>query len=122
MRIANREYNYPVADLLKAIKANREKHVTMVEKARKAYRQAAIEYLEESVSLAQNGGEIRRHIDLLKPESHADEYYQIISMLDMMSDTIIKIDSNEFAMFVMDNWSWSSQFNQVLQSYTLGAK
>lgn len=117
MNITNREYNYPVADLLKVIRDNHEEHVRIYKVARAAYQAEAVKYLEESLALAKEGKEIRREIKLIEPMNHSTDYDQIISMLEMTSDKFIVLDSREFSMFVMDNWNWKDQFENMALSY-----
>ena len=117
MNISNREYNYPVSDLLKTIRDNHEEHIRRFQVARAAYRAEAIKYLEESLELAKDGKEIRRDIDLIKPVNHSVDYEQITFMLEMTSDKIISLSSQEFSMFIMDNWSWKGQFEAMNASY-----
>lgn len=120
MNITNREYKYPVSKLLDAIKANRERHINDFEEALGEYRRRATECLFNAWQEAKDGGEIRRTVDLPEPKSHKDDYDQIIAMLEMTSDEIIRLDSREFAMFVMDDWEWKKQFVHVNRSYNIG--
>ena len=100
-----------------AIKQNRDKHVELFERSLIAYRAEAVKYLDESLELARSGKRIRREIKLIEPMNHVKDYDQVVAMLEMTSDKIIVIDSREFAMFVMDDWGWSSQFDLTNQSY-----
>jgi len=54
---------------------------------------------------------------LALPQSYEKAYDQIIKMLEMSSDEIIKLSSDEFACFVMDDWDWKESFKNTTMSY-----
>lgn len=55
--------------------------------------------------------------ELKVPVSHAKDYEQVITMLEMSVDDKITLESDEFACFVMDDWDWKAEFKQVTNLY-----
>lgn len=106
-----------VADLLKTIKANREKHIAEYKEALAGYRTTTIAKMKENLVAAEAGGELKTSINVARPESHEKEYDRAISMLTWTQDTVVELDVHDFDRFVNDEWSWQQNFKSVNSMY-----
>lgn len=128
-RIPMREVKVNRLDLLIKVKENREKHVADYQESVLGYKQAALKAIEDGmrklkrqVEELQAGEKIRLaavSFDLAVPENHSKDYDQVISMLEMSVDDHMLIRSDEFAMYVMDDWSWRQSFEGTKAMYTM---
>lgn len=55
--------------------------------------------------------------ELRVPVTHEKDYEQVIQMLQMSTDDTITLEADEFACYVMDDWSWKREFQQVTSFY-----
>jgi hypothetical protein len=112
--------------LLAALKENLAKH-------RKDYAEAIINYrlalkadLVEALNQA-NDPEFRLekiNVDFSHPKSYANQYQQVIDMLDFSVDETINLDSQAFRAYIKDEWAWKGDFdvtNRTYASKALGA-
>lgn len=106
------------AELLEKLTTNRNNHRNLFLKAQEGYRKAVIEELDRMLEEARSGKPIRRAITLPEPQDHTSEYDRAIQMLTMSVDAHIEIGSEEFDMFVMDNWSWKAMAMASNSRYT----
>lgn len=131
--------------LLNILKENKEQHIKDYKEAMKGYRVGVVAGLEKLVDTAKdfvkevedaledarNGGEMKVVFrlelwapfnDLIKPESHEEEYKLAFDMIELDVDTKVELTKGEFKQFVNDEWDWSENFNlQVTGSlYNMG--
>lgn len=111
-----------VAELHKVIKANRENHRAEFELAQQGYREQVIEILDERLKAARAGKKMILSIVLPFPEDHTKEYDRVIRMLEMSVEEVIEIAQHEFAMYVMDDWSWKAGWAASNTGYMEKAK
>lgn len=126
---------------------NRAKHIQDYERAMVEYRERALRKIEtaarKGLEDAQRqieklsshlretpNAELRDHLSnqlmigssivvhLPIPVSHVKAYDQIIAMLDMCVDEQITIRADEFACYVMDDWDWKAEFENVTKTYS----
>jgi len=123
-----REVKVRRSDLLEKIKANREKHIADYKEAVAGYKQAALAAIDDGVAkLRKQVDELDQdevmaltpvYFELAVPQSHAKDYDQVIAMLEMSVDEQLTIRSDEFAMYVMDDWQWKAAFERTKLSYS----
>jgi hypothetical protein len=99
-----------VQDILTKVKANRASHRNEFLEAQEGYRKKAIEILDQRLADARAGKELNMLIQLPAPQDHTKDYDRVIMMLEMTTDEVLEIDQNEFAQYVLDDWSWKQQF------------
>ena len=112
--------NVPIAELIKKLKENREKHYENFETALVVYRKKVIEVLDEALEAARTGKEYKTYFNLVKPENMLDEYDEVIGMLEMSLGTTsstIELTQDQYRNYVLDNWSWSKLFAVNTLSY-----
>lgn len=97
---------------------NLEAHVEKYQEALAGYRIALLGKLAKLTRLVDEGEDIDLYIDLVKPESHADEYESVIAMLDMSIDSTTTLTMMEFRQYVEDKWSWKQQFQATAAFYS----
>ncbi len=114
-------------ELLAKVMANREIHVKEYKEACLGYREQAIKRIDEvmdrlkrQVSALKEGEAIALaavRFDLPVPESHKDDYDQVIAMLNMSVDDEIELDDEGFSQYVMDHWKWRQGWEVTKMSY-----
>lgn len=104
-------------DLQTVVKDNRAKHVREADEAKTDYRTALVLKLEELLAAAKTGGNVAHVISLPVPQDYRKEYDRIIRMLELSSDDIIELQPQEFAQYVLDEWSWKQAFGIAASAY-----
>lgn len=125
-----REVKVDRKELLKKVKENREKHVSEFKEAVIGYKTVALKEIERGMDRLKKQVEELRAGEVLHltavsfniavPQNHSKDYDQVISMLEMSVDDTLTIRSDEFAMYVMDDWGWKTDFENTSTIY--GAK
>lgn len=103
--------------LQNVLKANRFEHRHNFEEAQKGYRAKAIEVLDKALQDAREGRKIRTYIELEAPIDQTKDYDRAIQMLEMSVDENIQLSEQEFAEYVLDDWSWKHQFTATHALY-----
>jgi hypothetical protein len=104
-------------DLLEVVKKNRGAHRDIFLRAQEGFKKAAIAAIESMLSDAREGKEVRRYIGLEPPTDQTKDYDRLVTMLEMSVDDEITLGQQEFACYVMDDWSWKAQFTQSTSRY-----
>lgn len=104
-------------ELLKSVRANRQHHRTVFLQAQEEFRKRAIEELEKRLADARDGKHFDQHLGMIEPVDRTDDYDRIISMLEMSVDDKIDLTQDEYAAYVMDDWSWKRQWLTANSTY-----
>ena len=113
-----REIKVNKAELLKKLRENRNEHRAIFEEALEGYRAEAIRLLDKALADAKKGRKIITYIHLQEPVDQTKDYDRAIGMLEMCVDNEITVTSQEYAQYVMDDWSWKEQFLATNTFYT----
>ncbi len=115
-----REVTVRKEELLAKVLENRESHIKEYIEACEGYRQKALTKIDEvfaglkskieSLKEGQTIGLMAVSFGLEVPETYEKEYDQVIMLLKMTTNEKIKLSSDEFACYVMDDWSWKETF------------
>lgn len=97
-------------ELLDVVKANRERHREIFLRAQEEFRKRAVEELEKRLADARDGKHFDQHLGMIEPQDRTDDYDRIISMLEMTVADEIELTQDEYAAYVMDDWSWKRQW------------
>ena len=108
---------FPVKELTKIIKKNRDEHRKMFERAQEGYKEDFLKELEMMLEEARKGKRYRRSVQLVEPMDMTREYDRILKMLELTTETEIELNQNEFAQYVMDDWGWKQQVTSTNQQY-----
>lgn len=105
--------------LIKILKDNREEHRGLFLEAQKAFRQVAINALDEQLKAARDGKpfQLQVLVSLQAPQDHTKDYDRCIAMLEMSVEKEVIVSDQEFQNFVQDTWSWSRNWALSNQSY-----
>ena len=125
-----RDVKVKVSELKEKICFNRQKHIEEFNEAVDGYNDsvraeihAAIVMLRERIDELDeiDADKMIRlsniRFDLEVPFNHEKDYDQVIEMLKMTVDTEVILKADEFACYVMDDWSWKKDFLAVSQCY-----
>ncbi len=104
-------------ELLEKIKANRNTHTDVFERALVKYRELAIKELDAMLVEARQGKRIRRTVSLVEPVNHTTDYDRVIGMLEMHIEAEIELSAAEYQMYVDDDWGWKGQFTATNSRY-----
>ena len=115
-------------ELLEKVRANREKHIAEYHESVTGYKAAALQAIDNGIQKLRRqvedlqSGEVLKlamvHFNLAVPENHAKDYDQVIAMLEMCVDDQLTVRSDEFALYVMDDWGWKADFESTKSTYT----
>ena len=105
-------------ELLKTVKANREKHHDVFLKALDGYQNTVIKTLEAMLDDAKKGLRYTTMKQLVQPVDQTREYDKVIRALEMSVDSVIELTEDEFSQYVMDDWNWKHQFLLSNSTYT----
>jgi len=106
--------------LLEKLKGNRDKHRDIFLEAQKEYRKQMVKELDQMLAEAREGKNFRRSVTLCEPVDYTADYDAAIAMLGMSVDEQIEISRQDFACFVMDDWSWKRNFLTTNSTYVSG--
>lgn len=113
--------NMQVAELLKILRANREKHVATFGRAVEGWKKkvrAEIEKVRAKLDSEALNADVFIHLS--KPTSYLDAYDTVIEMLERTHDTEIRLDSTAFRQLVQDQWTWTESFDASSKVYLGG--
>lgn len=114
-------------ELLVRVRENRLAHIKEYKEGVAGYKEAAKEAIAKAMRrLASQVDELEEGeilqltavtFNLAVPQNHEKDYDQVIAMLEMSVDDELEIMSDEFACYVMDDWSWKEEFLNVSEMY-----
>jgi len=96
--------------VLDIVRANREKHHTIVEEARTGYIDKARAALEKRLQQLKAGKVASLHFSLAPPQDHTEAYDTIIEMLQLHTEAEVRLSASQVRHFVMDQWDWKTAF------------
>ena len=109
-------------DILKAVKTNREKHISEFVKAVENYKVKAQALLDERVKLFKDGDFTSDSIphlgfDISPPENFIETYDSVIGMIEASDADVIKLSRPNYLMFIEDRWDWRDHFEHLNSTY-----
>lgn len=105
------------AELIDRIRLNRDQHRAVFEKAIQGYHDELKRELADRLDRLIKGQHIDKHIALLEPEDHTEDYDRVLDMLEMSVDDEVTITAQEFAQYVRDDWAWKRQWVATNSAY-----
>lgn len=105
-------------DLLEKLKANRAKHLTMVQEARAGYLAKAKKALDQKMALLLKGQIVSLGFSLRMPVDHTSDYDTSIGMLEMATNQQIDLDASQYRTLVEDKWDWEREFYLANSGYS----
>lgn len=103
--------------LLAVLRANRDKHHDVFERAVVKFREQAIQKLDGIIEQLRQGKTPNLYVGLPVPEEHTDDYDRNIHMLEMHIGGTIMISEEAFLRLVEDDWGWRDAFASNTASY-----
>lgn len=110
------------AELLAALRKNREQHRVVAEEARQGYRAEAERALRAKLDDVVSGKIVPLSFSLVVPVDYTSVYDTAIQMFDMAKATEVKLDAQQFRCVVMDQWDWRGRFLQANMNYSQSAR
>lgn len=109
--------------LLATLKENLKKHKIEYEQAVIDYRKALQADLTAALVKVNDpfSSLDKIKVDFSHPQSYADQYQQVIDMLEWSTDDVINLDSQAFRAYIKDEWSWKSSFQMLSSTYSAKA-
>jgi len=109
------------ADLLAALRKNREEHRAIFEEALEGYRTQAIALLEDRLRMLHKGQPMSVAFELPEPQDQTKDYDRVIRMMELSVEDEISLSEADFAQYVMDDWKWQRQFLVSNRGYSVRA-
>jgi hypothetical protein len=104
-------------EFITVVQRNRDAHRDVFERALEGYRERWIQELETRLADIRRGGQVDQYFRLPEPEDHTDDYDRILTMAAMSVDEELRFSEEEFAQYVMDQWSWKREFARTTAQY-----
>ncbi len=104
--------------LLEILKENRSKHRAIFEEALEGYKKKAEEVLSARLRQLKAGERVRMTFSIPEPADQTKDYNRVIRMLELMEGDAIELSEQDFAMYVMDEWSWKRNFLHSNSAYS----
>jgi hypothetical protein len=109
------------AEVLKALRANRDAHRGIFEEAVAGYRDEVTRQLEDFLDRIKSGQRMRIYLDLPEPLDHTKDYDRAIKMIELSVNDTIELSEMDVKQYVMDDWVWKQQFLASNSSYSATA-
>lgn len=106
-------------ELLTILRANREQHRGIFEKAVEAYTEQLMKWHRDQADRLLRGEVAERAVRLPQPEDHTDDYDTMIKMMEMEVGDTVTLEFHLFQELVMDQWRWSGTFAANTSSYVV---
>ncbi|GAB3077757.1 hypothetical protein [Pedococcus soli] len=104
-------------EFMNAVTINRDNHRAVFEEALEGYRTRMIRELERRIRHVRTGRAVDQYLRLPEPEDHTADYDRVLTMAAMSVDDIVELTSEDFAMYVMDQWNWKQSFSETTGLY-----
>jgi len=111
------EMDFEVKDLLTILKTNRQAHAENAEKARRDYKTAFQRILKDKLRLLEDGEVPSRTIPISEPFDFLTNYDEVIAMLEMTKSKTIRLTTQQFKCYALDEWPEKGQFTNLSTSY-----
>lgn len=103
--------------LLEALHANLETHQAEYREAMRDYQAKVVAELTASLARAKAGDFSKVNIHIPQPESHEQDFLDVIGMMELSVDETINLDSAAFKAYFRNEWPWKRQFDLMAASY-----
>lgn len=117
LNLRTQTVNVSRESLIKALYANLEEHKAEYKQAMLDYQAKVIADLSAAIARAQAGDFAKVNVHVNQPESHEQDFLDVISMLEMSVDETINLDSEAFKAYFRNEWPWKRQFDMLTASY-----
>lgn len=105
------------AEVLKALKTNRAKHIAEYKEALKGYRVKCAKLLEKELTKIEAGKKFNMYFSVNEPQSYEKDYNLAIEMLEMDINDTVELTRNEFSNYIKDDWNWKNSFSVTNSGY-----
>lgn len=107
--------------LLATLRENLERHVAIMEEARKGYIAHARGLLTHKLNDLEKGKASSLTFHVSPPRSHEKVYETAIRMLELHQHEHIELTADQVRNLVMDKWDWMTRFLLANSGYSDGA-
>lgn len=110
------------ADVLTALRKNRETHAQIVAEAKEGYLKKARETLERELERMKKAtSPVALTVHLTLPQDYTKAYDIAIRMLELHTGTEIELTSGQVQHLIMDDWDWKQSFLVTNSAYSATA-
>lgn len=117
LNLRTQTVNVSRTDLLANLYANFESHKAEYKQAMLDYQAKVIADLSAALARAEAGDFTKVTVRVDRPESHEQDFIDVIGMLEMSVDETINLDSEAFKAYFRNEWPWKRQFDMLMASY-----
>ena len=107
-------------ELIDILKKNRDIHISEYEETFDEYQKDTIKIMQKLLREAKKVPQyksIPTHISSSTPQSNKKDYDIAIGMLEFSIDETFEISQHEYKQFVLNEWSWSGNFELTKSMY-----
>lgn len=108
-------------NLIFTLNKNMAKHKDDYTKAKKGFIKLLDEELTEKLEDLRAGNKVDLSFENQKPESHVDDYEDVIEMLEMSVDDTIELSHEQFKKWIKDDWDWKRHWSSSNAAYLSAA-
>lgn len=108
----------PRTELLKKLIENKEKHMKIFKEACEGYQEKMIDCLNDWIKKVKHNPTTTVYIKLNAPISHAEDYENAITLLEMSSDVSVELSETEAQTYIRDQWEWRASWSSTVNQYT----
>jgi hypothetical protein len=106
--------------LISILSKNLTTHYGVFQKACLAYREKAIEGLDDLMLKVKSGNLAILHVGIPVPENHESDYNRALEMLALHVGDTITLSEDAYRKLVDDEWEWTHSWNNTTLAYTNG--
>jgi hypothetical protein len=105
-------------EVLATLKVSRERHQTIIKEAREGYAKKAEEAIMKKLALIREGKLVALDFSLRPPQDHTRVYDTAIKMMEVHTEEMIKLDSQQVRYLLQDDWDWMDSFLENASNFS----
>lgn len=113
-------YSFDKIKVLDILRENRDAHTNIFLEALEGYRKTAIMQFEDNIKKIKKG-KLVSGVYLKLPINQTKDYDRVIKMLELSEGNLVDLTEEQFANYMLDDWSWKQSFLTTNSTYSLSA-
>lgn len=92
--------------LIIQLNENKGKHIRQYKDAYAGFKKSIETELEQKLEAIRGGHSFKLEFENHKPESHENDYDDIIGMLELSVDDNVELNYQQYKQYINDEWDW----------------
>jgi hypothetical protein len=110
------------SDLLNTLKESRKSHAAEYSKAKTGFKKLLEKELEKKLADLRSGKKVELTFQNRKPDSHINDYDEVIEMLELSTDVEIELSHQQWKQYIKNEWDWLKTWSLSNANYLSAAK